>query len=70
MTDNSAAELVARARADVAAKAGGNRFLDLLEGKPVQMCSLEAALQTLRFNLSALASADSGARVHCSSVQS
>lgn len=50
--------------------AQANRFLDLLEGKPVQMCSLEAALQTLRFNLSALASADSGTRVHCRSVQS
>ncbi|MBD2895235.1 hypothetical protein ABT299_01855 [Spirillospora sp. NPDC000708] len=31
MTDNSAAGLVARARADIAAKAAGNRFLDLLE---------------------------------------
>jgi predicted dehydrogenase len=45
-----------------------NRFLDLLEGKPAAMCSLEAALQTLRFNLSAIASAESGARVHCNSV--
>ncbi|WP_433235785.1 hypothetical protein [Actinomadura nitritigenes] len=31
MTDNSAVELVARARADIAAKAAVNRFLDLLE---------------------------------------
>lgn len=46
-----------------------NRFLDLIEGKPVQMCSLEAAVQTLRFNLSAIASAEIGARVHCSSVR-
>ena len=46
-----------------------NRFLDLIEGRPAQMCSLEAALQTLRFNLSAIASAESGARVHCASVQ-
>jgi predicted dehydrogenase len=49
--------------------AQANRFLDLVEGKPAAMCSLEAALQTLRFNLSALASAESGARVHCKSVQ-
>ncbi|KAB2387894.1 thiaminase II/PqqC family protein [Actinomadura montaniterrae] len=35
MTDNSAAELVARARADVAAKADGNRFLGLLEAGEV-----------------------------------
>lgn len=31
MTDNGAAELVARAREDVAVEAGGNRFLTLLE---------------------------------------
>ncbi|MWA02248.1 transcriptional regulator [Actinomadura sp. LD22] len=35
MTDNSAAELVAQARADIAAKAGGNRYLDLLEAGEV-----------------------------------
>ena len=46
-----------------------NRFLDLIDGKPVQMCTLEAARQTLRFNLAALASAESGARVQCASVQ-
>jgi predicted dehydrogenase len=46
-----------------------NRFLDLIEGKPAQMCTLEAALHTLRFNLSAIASAESGARVLCASVQ-
>ncbi len=45
-----------------------NRFLDLLEGKPAGLCSLEAAVQTLRFNLAALASADSGARVHCAAL--
>jgi predicted dehydrogenase len=42
-----------------------NRFLDLIEGQPSRLCSLQAAAQTLRFNLAALASADSGARVHC-----
>ncbi|SDS47415.1 Gfo/Idh/MocA family oxidoreductase [Opitutus sp. GAS368] len=45
-----------------------NRFLDLIEGKSAPMCSLEAALQTLRFNLSAIASAETGARVHCATV--
>ena len=45
--------------------AQANAFLDQLEGKPAQRCTLEAALQTLRFNLAALASADTGARVHC-----
>jgi predicted dehydrogenase len=45
-----------------------NRFIDQLEGKPATLCSLEAAQQTLRFNLAALAAADSGARVHCSTI--
>jgi len=45
------------------------RFLDLIEGKPAEMCSLEAAAQTLRFNLAALASADYGVRVHCASLK-
>jgi predicted dehydrogenase len=44
------------------------RFLDLIEGKPSRMCSLEAAVQTLRFNLAALASAERGARVKCAEV--
>lgn len=43
-------------------------FLDQIEGKPAQLCSLEAALQTLRFNLAALTSADTGARVYCAAV--
>jgi predicted dehydrogenase len=46
-----------------------NRFLDLIEGKPARLCSLEAAVQTLRFNLAALASGDTGARVHCAQVK-
>ncbi len=45
-----------------------NRFLDLLEGKPAGLCSLDAAIHTLRFNLAALASADTGARVHCAAL--
>ena len=48
--------------------AQANAFLDLLDGQPSRLCSLEAALQTLRFNLAALASADAGARVHCDRV--
>jgi predicted dehydrogenase len=42
-----------------------NAFLDLIEGRPSHLCSVTAAVQTLRFNLAALASADTGARVHC-----
>lgn len=45
-----------------------NVFLDLIEGQPSRLCSLEAALNTLRFNLAALSSAASGTRVICSSV--
>jgi predicted dehydrogenase len=45
-----------------------NAFLDQLEGQPSRLCSLEAAAQTLRFNLAALASAESGVRVCCASV--
>jgi predicted dehydrogenase len=42
-----------------------NAFLDQIEGKPSRLCTLEAGIATLRFNLSALASADTGRRVHC-----
>ena len=45
-----------------------NRFLDQIESKPSTLCTLEAAAQTLRFNLAALASAERGARVQCSSI--
>ncbi|MDB6128342.1 MAG: hypothetical protein JWM35_2238 [Verrucomicrobia bacterium] len=45
-----------------------NRFLDQVESKPSTLCTLEAAAQTLRFNLAALASSESGARVLCSSL--
>jgi hypothetical protein len=45
-----------------------NCFFDQIEGHPSSLCSLEAAAQTLRFNLAALASADSGARVQCASI--
>jgi predicted dehydrogenase len=39
-------------------------FLDQIEGKPARLCLLEAAAQTLRFNLAALAAAERGERVH------
>ncbi|MEO6874628.1 MAG: Gfo/Idh/MocA family oxidoreductase [Opitutaceae bacterium] len=45
-----------------------NAFLDQIEGQPPRLCSLEDAAQTLRFNLAALASSKSGARVACSSI--
>jgi predicted dehydrogenase len=49
--------------------AQANAFLDQVEGKPANTCSLEAAAQTLRFNLAALASAESGRRVYCRDMQ-
>jgi len=45
--------------------AQANAFLDLLDGRPSQVCSLEAGRDTLRFNLAALASAERGTRVSC-----
>ena len=45
-----------------------NAFLDQLAGQPSRLCSLNAAAATLRFNLSALAAAESGRRVTCSSI--
>lgn len=54
---------VAERDAHFIAQAGA--FLDQIEGRPRRLCSLEAAAQTLRFNLAALASAEIGARVHC-----
>ena len=46
--------------------AQANAFLDQIEGRPSRLCSLEAAAQTLRFNLAALASGDAdGQRVTC-----
>jgi predicted dehydrogenase len=44
--------------------AQAHAFLDQIEGQPARLCSLEAAAQTLRFNLAALAAAERGARVH------
>ena len=49
--------------------AQANHFLDQIEGQPAMLCTLEAAMQTLRFNLAALASADAGARVHCADLK-
>jgi predicted dehydrogenase len=48
--------------------AQANAFLDGVEGRPANVCGLEAAIQTLRFNLAALASADRGARVSCQTL--
>lgn len=48
--------------------AQANHFLNQIEGRPAKLCTLEAARQTLRFNLAALASAESGARVACGSL--
>lgn len=45
--------------------AQANAFLDQIEGRPPRLCSLEAAAHTLRFNLAALASAKTDARVIC-----
>jgi predicted dehydrogenase len=45
--------------------AQAHAFLDQVEGQPSRLCSLEAAAQTLRFNLAALASARRSARVFC-----
>jgi len=53
---------------DTAFIAQANAFLDQLEGQSSRLCSLEAAAQTLRFNLAALASAESGQRVVCASL--
>jgi predicted dehydrogenase len=48
--------------------AQANAFLDQIEGQPSRLCSLAAAVQTLRFNLAALSAADTSARVHCARV--
>lgn len=61
---------VAAADRDAPFIAQANYFLDQIEGKPAKLCTVEAALQTLRFNLAALAAADSGVRVQCASISS
>ncbi len=43
--------------------AQAHAFLDQIAGEPPRLCSLPAAVQTLRFNLAALAAAERGARV-------
>lgn len=45
--------------------AQANAFLDAMEGKAANLCSLEAATDTLRFNMAALQSAATGRRVYC-----
>lgn len=54
---------------DVHSLAQANAFLDQVEGKPAKLCSLSAGLQTLRFNLAALTSAEMGERVHCADLK-
>lgn len=51
--------------ADAHFLAQAHAFLDQIEGEPSRLCSLAAAEQSLRFNLAALASAESGKRVFC-----
>jgi len=49
--------------------AQANAFLDQIEGQPTRLCTIPAAVQTLRFNLAALASADAGGtRITCASL--
>jgi len=43
--------------------AQANAFLDQIAGQPPRLCSLEAAVQTLRFNLAALAATTADRRV-------
>lgn len=45
--------------------AQAHAFLDQIEGQPSRLCSLAAGAQTLRFNLAALASSESGSRHFC-----
>ena len=49
--------------------AQANAFLDQIAGQPSRLCSLEAAAQTLRFNLAALASAERGIPVETAGVE-
>ena len=49
--------------------AQANSLLDQTEGSPSRLCSLEAAKQTLHFNLAALASAKSGVPVKCAKAE-
>ena len=43
-------------------------FLDQVEGRPATLCTVEAAVATLRFNLAALTSAKTGSRVYCRDI--
>ena len=47
--------------------AQANAFVDLVEGKPSRLCTLDEAIATLRFNLAALASSESAGRINCAS---
>jgi len=48
--------------------AEAHAFLDQIEGRPPRLCSLADAAQSLRFNLAALASVESGSRVRCADL--
>jgi hypothetical protein len=48
--------------------ARANAFLHHIGGKPARVSSVEAAAQTLRFNLASFASAASGIRVDCKDI--
>ena len=48
--------------------AQADAFLDQIEGRAAPLCSLESGVQTLRFNLAALASSATGARVACATI--
>ncbi len=49
--------------------AQAHAFLDLIEGKDNRLCSLQAAAQTLRFNLAAITSAElGGQRIDCQAI--
>jgi predicted dehydrogenase len=54
---------------DTPFEAQANAFLDQIEGKPSRLCTVDAAAQTLRFNLAALQSAEAGQRVFCDDVR-
>ena len=45
--------------------AQANAFLDQIEGRPGNLCTLEEGIATLRFNLAAMAAAETGARTRC-----
>lgn len=59
---------VAAAERDAHFISQANAFLDAVEGRPARLCSLPAAIDTFRFNLACLASAESGTRKACADL--